>query len=236
MAITEPTIKILWAASAGRCAFCWERLSFHGSKHPAPFTIGEMAHIRGDKPGANRHDVTQSPRERDAYSNLILLCPTHHSLIDKRENESVYTVEYLLSIKSEHEARVLARLDHSMEETKFGVATAILPLLNENRQSWIHFGPASEMARKQPQNVELHAIWLSERLSVIVPNNRKIYSLLNEQMDLFSAIEQEIIGSFMIHVRTYESWVEDSIPYAAVRRFPSEFDDLIRGLSNACEK
>jgi len=53
-----------------------------------------MAHICGDKPGANRHDAGQTDAERDDYQNLILLCPTHHTLIDRKENESVYTVDW----------------------------------------------------------------------------------------------------------------------------------------------
>lgn len=35
--------------------------------------------------------------------NLILLCPTHHSEIDAKENEGFYTVEYLKSMKMQHE-------------------------------------------------------------------------------------------------------------------------------------
>ncbi|HAY96656.1 HNH endonuclease, partial [Shewanella sp.] len=54
-----------------------------------------MAHIKGNKLGSNRYDPEQTDVERDSYENLILLCPTHHTLIDKAENESEFSVELL---------------------------------------------------------------------------------------------------------------------------------------------
>ena len=234
MAITQKSVKILWSAAGGRCAFagCWERLCYHEAEDAAPFTLGEMAHICGDKPGANRHDASQTDSQRDDYQNLILLCPTHHTLIDRKENETVYTVEILHAMKAEHEARVLERLDQDPMPTKQDIALAILPLLEENRQSWAQYGPISELARTQPHNESAYAVWMSERLSVIVPNNRKIAVQIEEHRSLFDAGEQGVVTAFLLHVRSYEQWVEDAIPYAAVKRFPVEFDDLIRGLAD----
>lgn len=76
----------------------------------------------------------------------------------------------------------------------------------------------------------MHAVWVSERLSVIVPNNRKIAAELDAHLGLFDPGEQDVITTFLLHKRSYEQWVEDAIPYAAVKRFPIAFDHLIRGL------
>lgn len=234
MAITQKSIKILWAASAGRCAFpnCWKQLCVHDAEEVLPFTLGEMAHICGDKPGANRYDASQTDAERDDYQNLILLCPTHHTLIDRKENEAVYTVDTLHKMKTEHEARVLERLDQDPMATKTDIARAMLPILEENRQSWEQYGPQSDLARTQPHNEEAHAVWMSERLSVIVPNNRKMAAEFDDHMGLFNAGEQATISAFLLHVRSYEQWVQDTIPYAAVKRFPIEFDNLMRRLAD----
>ncbi|MBC6445452.1 MAG: HNH endonuclease [Alphaproteobacteria bacterium GM202ARS2] len=235
MAITQKSIKILWSASGGRCAFpdCWERLCYHEAEGASPFTLGEMAHICGDKPGANRHNASQSDAERDDYQNLILLCPTHHTLIDRKENEATYTIAKLHEMKAAHEARVLERLEQDTMPTKEDIARSILPMLEENRQSWAHYGPLSELARTQPHNEAAHAVWVSERLSVIVPNNRKVVTELNAHKALFNADEQAAITAFLMHARSYEQWVHDSIPYVAVKRFPMEFDDLMKGLADA---
>lgn len=234
MAITQKSIKLLWSAAAGRCSFpaCWERLTFHEAESSAPFTLGEMAHIRGEQPGSNRHDSSQSPVERDDYSNLILLCPTHHTLIDRPENEAVYAVALLHQYKAEHERSVLERLDRDPSASRNEIAKQILVLLDQNRLSWRQYGPLSELARTQPHNEAAHAVWLSERLSIIVPNNRKVAGTLGEHRGLFGAEGQEAISKFLMHARSYEGWVQDDIPYAAVVRFPMEFDNLVREAAN----
>lgn len=235
MAISLKSVKILWSASGGRCAFdgCWERLCYQDAEGVAPFTLGEMAHICGEKPGSNRYSTCQTATERNDYTNLILLCPTHHTLIDRKENETKYTVTILHAMKARHEARVLARLDQGIIATKFDIAQAILPLLEENKQAWSCYGPHSEIARSQPYNEAAKAVWTSERLATIVPNNRKIAELLQAHQALFNSEELTIITTFLLHVRSYEKWVQDSIPYSTVKRFPVEFDRLIRGFTDA---
>lgn len=90
-------IKLLFARSGNRCAF---------PKCKAPMAlgdtlIGEVCHIKGARPGSARHDPAQSPTDRHLRENLILMCPTHHTVID--DDESSYTVERLHQIKYDHE-------------------------------------------------------------------------------------------------------------------------------------
>lgn len=96
---TESTLKRLFVQTGNRCAF---------PQCTAPLTVGEtlvaeVCHIRGDKPGSARHDPTQTNEERQQYENLIVLCPTHHTVVDN-DVES-YTVERLLKMKADHEAQ-----------------------------------------------------------------------------------------------------------------------------------
>jgi hypothetical protein len=65
----------------------------------------EIAHIKGEKPSSARYDANMTDDERNAYHNLILLCPTCHKLIDDQPN--TYTVEGLHRIKEEHEAWIV---------------------------------------------------------------------------------------------------------------------------------
>ena len=235
MTITQKSIKILWSAAGGRCSFpdCWERLCYHEAEDAAPFILGEMAHICGDKLGANRYDASQTLAQRNDYTNLILLCPTHHTLIDRKEKEAVYTAEVLHDMKSAHEAKVLERLNLSKKRSKIQIAQEILGFLEENRQSWLQYGPMSELARTQPHNDAAHAVWVSERLSIIVPNNRKIAKILKADNATFDNKEKKLVVSFLGHARSYESWVQDEIPYSAVVRFPQEFDKFIREAADA---
>lgn len=231
MAIKEKAIKLLWANAAGRCSFtdCEERLTVEQAAQAAPHTLGEMAHIKGKKEGSNRYDKSQTDEQRDSYENLILLCPNHHTLIDKPENKNIYSFDILVKMKIAHENNISKRLAvedfSSIEKLKDRIAI----YLAENRQAWLQYGPLSEAAQKNPHSNEIYAVWTSERLSTIVPNNRIIASLLRANRKLFSRQDQTIISQFMSHAESYEKWVNDEIPYQAVMRFPVDFEQLITG-------
>jgi hypothetical protein len=234
MSISQKDIKVLWANAAGMCAFsdCRIKLCSDAAQSVQSHTIGEMAHIKGDRTGSNRHDPSQSSVERDSYSNLILLCPTHHTLIDRPENERRYAVADLAAIKTEHEAWVAKRLTLSEWQTKAELASAILPLVESNHQCFLAYGPHSEIARRNPES-SAYDLWLTERLSTIVPNNRRLLDAIERNKQLFASSEQRILAQFELHVRSYERWVRDEIQYESVVRFPIEFADLIRRLANA---
>ena len=231
MSITSKSIKLLWSNAAGRCSFrgCTERLSVEEAEGIAPYTLGEMAHIKGNKRGSNRYDPEQTDVDRDSYENLILLCPTHHTLIDKAENETEFSVELLHEMKQEHEEFISNRLQVSDLENVEQLKDKIAPYMAENHQAWEQYGPMSENARKNPNSDQFYALWTSERLSTIVPNNREIKALLVKYRALFSRKDQRVISKFIQHVESYEQWVHDKIPYNAVQRFPSEFEVLILG-------
>ena len=229
MAINEKDIKLLWSNAAGHCSFadCNKRLTVEQAAHSAPYTLGEMAHIKSKKKGANRYDEMQTDEQRDSYENLILLCPNHHTLIDKPENEGIYTVNLLMKMKIDHEASISRRLDSAKISSIDELKDQITICLAENRQAWLQYGPSSENARKNPHSNEIHAIWISERLSTIVPNNRVIVGLLAAYRNLFDRSDQDIISQFLAHAKSYEKWVNDEIPYQAVLRFPLDFEKLI---------
>lgn len=231
MAIREKAIKLLWSNAAGRCSFtdCNERLTVEQAAHSAPHTLGEMAHIKGKREGSNRYDETQTDKQRDSYENLILLCPNHHTLIDKPENEEIYTVDTLTDMKIVHEGYISKRLDSTKISNIDELKDEISICLAENRQAWLQYGPLSENALKNPHSEEIYAIWISERLSTIVPNNRVIVGLIDVYRNLFSRSDQAIISQFIAHVKSYEKWVNDEIPYQAVLRFPVNFEKLILG-------
>ena len=80
MTINSVDIKILWGRAGGRCCKpnCGEDLTALIAS--GNYVVGEMAHIIGSKPSAARGVLEGGS---DAYENLILLCPTHHTHIDK---------------------------------------------------------------------------------------------------------------------------------------------------------
>lgn len=67
--------------------------------------FGFVAHIVAEKPGGPRGDLVRSARLVNDVRNLMLLCYTHHKLVDRDRVED-FPEERLLRIKADHERRV----------------------------------------------------------------------------------------------------------------------------------
>jgi hypothetical protein len=104
---TLSDLKQLFALSCNQCAYgdaqgkgCEERLANPAWEH----VMAEISHIEGRRPGSARYNPAMSAEERDAYPNLILLCPTHHKLVDDLERDS-HSAQRLRDMKARHEQR-----------------------------------------------------------------------------------------------------------------------------------
>jgi hypothetical protein len=62
---------------------------------------GQIAHIKGERPGSARDDPDQSESERQDFDNRILLCPNCHNMIDRLRPQD-HTVDVLLEMKRRH--------------------------------------------------------------------------------------------------------------------------------------
>lgn len=111
--------KVLALRSGGRCAMpdCRAMLVQDRTTVDREAIVGEMAHIRGEKPGAARYDSNMPDEERNSYDNLIFLCVRCHTVIDKQVN--TYTVDLLHKIKSDHENWVRGSLQEAMLDVSF---------------------------------------------------------------------------------------------------------------------
>lgn len=229
MAINIKEIKLLWSNAAGRCSFpdCNTKLSVEAAGEGKSYTIGEMAHIKGHKKGSNRYDEEQSADERDSYDNLILLCPTHHTLIDKAENEDKYSVETLHEMKRKHESFISNQLSIREFKNVHQLKKEISVYLAENNQAWEQYGPRSQNARINPNSNQIYNLWISARLTIIVPNNRNIVKLLDKNRGLFNISEQKLVSKFIQHAKSYEQWINDQIPYLSIQEFPLDFESMI---------
>lgn len=79
--------------------------------------LGEICHIRARRKNGPRYDPALSAKQKDDAANLILLCPTCHSMIDK--DEDTFSPEYLESIKKFQEENSI--LEISPEVSKQAV-------------------------------------------------------------------------------------------------------------------
>lgn len=69
--------KIVCIKSGNRCALsdCRREIVLDGNSGDPSVIIGELAHIKGEKPSAKRYDQSMTDIQRNGHENLILLCP-----------------------------------------------------------------------------------------------------------------------------------------------------------------
>ena len=97
---TPSTVKRLFAVSGNRCAYPECPTAMWDREHDVIY--GEMAHIHGPTTGSPRHLQSLTNEECRSFENLLLLCPTHHTLIDKAIDS--FTSDQLREMKATHEA------------------------------------------------------------------------------------------------------------------------------------
>ena len=126
---TRPDRALLWAHSGGLCAFpdCPVICVQPANDNDPSTTIGQIAHIEAHSDSGPRANPDLPHQDRDLYDNLILLCATHHTLVDTQPN--THTVETLRTWKTAQEARYSDFLAQAMPDITFAELEAITKVL-----------------------------------------------------------------------------------------------------------
>lgn len=159
-------VKILWGHAGNRCAFpdCRIKLTPDGKID----TLGEMAHIVAKSPQGPRGNSDMPIDKRDDYSNLILLCPTHHKMIDTFPEE--WTIEKLLQLRQEHEQWVSSQLEQGRIEVR---SIDNSDFLNSRKRDWLKFVKSNVWAA-----LSLTPLSISD--DVIDPLDRTLLNIINQ--------------------------------------------------------
>lgn len=220
MVIGVIDIKILWGRAGGRCSKpdCNEDLTALVAS--GSYVVGEMAHVIGSKPTAARGIPSGGS---DTYDNLILLCPTHHTHIDKAP-EGTYSLDMLHKWKKSHEATIsnagkIIKLDSFQQ-----LHIAIARVLAANKAIFEAFGPNSPIAQADPSS-NAFLVWELRRMDSILPNNRKILNILDANANLIDDISViHTIEKYRVHVESYEKHVYYRLD--SYQLFPNEFSEI----------
>ncbi|GII83458.1 hypothetical protein Ssi03_14480 [Sphaerisporangium siamense] len=114
MTISVKDRKTLWTRARNICSYpgCRQELTVDGVDAATGTitvaVVGEEAHIRSARPAGPRHDPAYPKDRLDAYENLILLCPTHHSIIDANGGAG-FGAGALVRMRAAHERRFRRR-------------------------------------------------------------------------------------------------------------------------------
>lgn len=105
--VPQKVQSALWARAAGRCEYrgCNKSLVGDLIAGKEDGLYGFIAHIVADSPGGPRGDPVRSPLLAKSLDNLMLMCATHHKLIDVDAPDD-HPEAVLLAMKDAHEARV----------------------------------------------------------------------------------------------------------------------------------
>lgn len=98
----EDVARRLQILSGNKCAFpgCTTELL---QSNDADTWVGQVTHICAASPGGPRYDSRQTDDERNGFDNLMIMCATHNTVIDR--NVEKYTVEVLRKMKNDHESQ-----------------------------------------------------------------------------------------------------------------------------------
>ncbi len=221
MSISAKDVKKLWGLAAGRCSRpgCAEVCIKFLAEDPT--VIGEMAHVIAKSPAGPRGVVAGG---EDTYENLVLLCPTHHTEVDKSP-PGTFPPEVLLDWKRRHEANVANALISPSFASSNELAEYILRLLIENRTVWKTYGPESVEAQANPMS-NLASVWAYRKLDTIVPNNRRIVEAIRKNSGLFDVQAYESACAFIEHAEGFELNCYERTE--AVPRFPQQFEAMVK--------
>jgi hypothetical protein len=128
------TRKRLWANAGRICAYpgCGQLLLYPVEGDTEEVVVGEECHIvaQGDTEARAPKTLTNEERtrwqslidDRDGYQNLILLCGTHHKVVDR--DVSNHPVDCLVELKRAHELEINECLspeqrNEDMEEVRY---------------------------------------------------------------------------------------------------------------------
>ncbi len=108
MTINDKTRKILWGRSGNRCAICKNELVIDSTEKDDESVIADECHIISSRPNGPRYDPFYPADKLDSYDNMILLCRTHHKMVD--DQTATFAADILRRMKSDHEVWVSQKL------------------------------------------------------------------------------------------------------------------------------
>ena len=154
--------------------------------------IDELAHIIAQQENGARGKDELPFSQRDEYDNLIVLCPSCHTMVDK--NPETFTTDTLKKWKREHEESIKRLMFAPLFQHREEARNALVLLLEENKTIFDTYGPYSDNAKRNQFDTEL--IWNRLTIQKILPNNRKIEAILEKNVHLMTANEKTAFNLF----------------------------------------
>lgn len=198
--ISAETKLRLFSEAAGHCQRpdCLRSLfpvEMGGDRH-----IAEMAHVipYGDA-GPRQHERPDGGFEINAFENLILLCPSCHTIVDK--DPDGYSRSTLLGWKTNHLAALANEQGIRVYEERSQVRDAVVAAVTENKAVWKEFAPIDGMHFEHDPESEVAKTWKQRVRCVILPNHLRIQAIVKANLHHMTAAERQTFAQYQEHVR-----------------------------------
>lgn len=184
--ITPKNQNLLWAISGGRCEYAGCNKVLHTDiLTNKKCNSAYIAHIVADEPNGPRGDLMRSKLLANNIGNLMLLCDTHHRMVD---NDVVtYTEPCLLEMKRQHEERIRRITDIApnmsseiiLYGANIGVNNSPLSYQSASEALLYDYYPANDYPielglKNVPFTDDTDAYWVAEETNLFTQFNQKI--------------------------------------------------------------
>jgi hypothetical protein len=183
-----------------------------------------MAHVipHGDT-GPRHEDRPADDFDADTFENLILLCPTCHTKIDK--NPEAYPRHFLLDWKVRHLAHMALKQGIKAYEARDQARAAVAGILAENRAIWEKFAPEHGAGFEYDPESGTAAAWDQRVRSVILPNHYRALAIVEANLGLATEDERRTFAEYQEHVRGLSERHVCGVSGRAIR-FPEAMEGL----------
>lgn len=204
----------LFAESAGYCQNpdCHRQLFFDGEDTH----VGEMAHIFAASDDGPRAYPGLQTDERGLADNLVVLCPTCHTMIDK--NPESYTAEKIKRWKTQHQRDLEKLFGVEIYSDRPSLRAAIESLLEENKRAFLESGP--ELNPTYDPESEIADLWRKRLAQTIIPNNKRILLIVEANAHLLIKNEKQTLQDFRLHSADLEVKHFGNQVQGRAKRFP----------------
>lgn len=223
-AIPAATRLRLFSEAAGYCQRpeCLDALfpiELGGDKH-----IAEMAHVIPHGDAGPRHtDRPADDFDADAFENLILLCPTCHTKIDKDPDS--FPRGILLDWKQNHLAKLAFKQGIRGYDDRTQARAAVTEMLAENRAIWDRFAPVDGSEFEYDPESEASKIWRQRMRSVILPNHYRVQAIIKANLILATDNERRTFADYQEHIRGLSERHVCGVAGQAIR-FPAAMEGI----------
>jgi hypothetical protein len=230
--ITTKNQNLLWAVSGGRCEYAGCNKVLHTDiLTNKKCNSAYIAHIVADEPSGPRGDVVRSKQLANNISNLMLLCDTHHRMVDA--DEVTYTETCLLNMKQQHETRIkrITAIAPNMSSeiilygANIGVNNSPLSYQLASEALLFDYYPANDYPielglKNAPFTDDTDTYWVAEETNLLTQFNQKIKPRLmqsnTDHYSVFAIAPQPLLIKFGVllndlnNVKVYQKHREPS--------------------------